>query len=258
MFPLVNGKDRDMCIRWLTFILIGFLSFSFAVGASEKMSAKDIKWLEGHSNVKAIGCDTYENSSYSVTERKDLKVKDSSFKNQRVFDKSKLICDLWSDTADISKPLLHVQEKAVIDGINVLIFQSDGSGTIGEGYNDKSAWNSSCKVDSMTDAVTCSVYQNNFYLFKTDSGYTVVIGSEHFPKTLSYLRVNKDKPLASGEDGVFSNNNSNQIIESLSEGGKVMIRFTKWPYENPIDEEVDIKYFNSAKKALDLIYSNHK
>lgn len=227
------------------------------VHASEKMKQKDIKWLQGIPEVKDIGCDEYADSSYSLTERDGLEIMNSSFKERKLSPDSKITCDLWAKTDDIKKPVLHVIEEFKIDGVNVHIYHSDASGTIGKDYNDSSAWNTACKTDAMTDDVTCYVSHKSFYIFKNKSGYNVLVGSEHFPGTVAYVRIGKGKPISSGKDGVFSSADSLKVIESIDKKSTVSTRYTKWPYETPVDENLDTKYFEQAKKILDVIFDNH-
>jgi len=221
------------------------------------MKPKDIAWLQGIPEVKAVGCDAYEDSSYSTTGREGLEIIETSFKGQRLNPDSKVTCDLWAKTGDIKIPVLQVTEAFKVDGVNVNIFHSDASGTIGKDYSDKSAWNTACKTDTMTDDVTCYVSHKSFYIIKSKTGYTLLVGSEHFPGTAAYVRIGKQKPISSGKDGIFSPADSFKIIESVGRQGIVSTRYTKWPYETPVDEKLDTKYFEQAKKVLDLIFDNH-
>ncbi|WP_338494188.1 hypothetical protein VRB23_06720 [Erwinia aphidicola] len=225
--------------------------------AGEKMKPKDIEWLQGIPEVKSIGCDAYEDSSYSTTGREGLEISETSFKEKRLNPDSKVTCDLWAKTNDLKIPVLQVKESFKVDGVNVNIFHSDASGTIGKDYSDKSAWSTACKTDTMTDDVTCYVSHKSFYIIKNKTGYNVLVGSEHFPGTVAYVRIDKQKPISSGKDGVFSSDDSLKIIESVSKQGIVSTRYTKWPYEAPVDEKLDTKYFEQAKKILDLIFDNH-
>lgn len=241
-----------------TLFVAGILLLPVAAISGDKMSAKDIKWLKGIDEVTAIGCDSYENSAYSVTQRKNLKIKPSVFKVPRVIDGGALVCDLQADTSDIEQPIMLTRESGVISGVNVAIYHSDGSGTIGKDYNDKKAWESSCNTDAMTDEVTCYVRHKQLYIVKNKDGYFAMVGHEHFPETLAYVRVGGSKPFTSGEGGVFSKEESGKVIDAMSKSDNVVTRYTKWPYESPIDENIEMKYFGVAKQVLDTIYDNHK
>ncbi|EPR7131637.1 hypothetical protein ACXIX0_004031 [Enterobacter hormaechei] len=240
---------------WLLCLCASLLP-SLAI-ASEKMKPKDIKWLQGFPETKNIGCDFYEDSSYSATGREGLEFSPSSLKEKKLRPDSQITCDLWAKSDDIKTPVLHVSEEFTIDGVKVHVYHSDASGTIGKDYNDKSAWNSACKTDAMSDEVTCYVSHKSFYVFRDKAGYNVLVGGEHFPGTLAYVRIGKDKPIASGEGGVFSSSDSVKIIESIDKQSSVFTRYTRWPYESPVDEKLDVKYFRQAKAVLDLIYDNH-
>lgn len=240
-------------------VLIPFLIiFSAAATGSDKMSEKNKKWLLSQPGVTEIGCNSYEDSTYSLAKREEFYIRDSSFNKKRLFVDSKLVCDLWSDSNNNGQPYLNVIENAKINGIPVSVFHGGGSGTVGKNYSDKSSWHTGCKTDAMTDEFHCYVYQKNLYITKDKSGYHIFVGSEHFPNTKSFIRIDNETPLQSEEAGVFSDANSNKIVSSVSSRSKVVTRFTKWPYERFIDENIDMKYFDVAKETLDILFENHK
>lgn len=239
-------------------LLAALMVLSGVASGSDKMTEKNKKWLLSQPGVSSIGCNSYEDSSYSFTGRDGFYIKESSFKKQKLFDNSNLICDLWSDLDDNKKPTLYVIEESKIDGVKVKIFQSGGSGTVGDDYSDKSSWQVGCKTDAMTDEYNCYVYQKDIYIIRDKNGYRVAIGTDHFPNTKSYIRIDGNQPIESGNDGVFSIDDSQKIISSLSSKSKVITRFTKWPYERPIDGEIGMSKFDVSKKVLDIIFEDHK
>ena len=222
------------------------------------MTEKSKKWLLSQPGVSSIGCDSYEDSSYSFTGRDGFYIKESSFKNSRIFEGSKLTCDLWSDMEDRKKPTLYVIENATIDDVKVSVFQSGGSGSVGDDYNDKSSWQVGCKTDVMTDEYNCHIRQKDFYILRDESGYHVFIGSEHFPETKSYIRIDEGKPIESGGKGTFSLEDSTIIVNALSSKSKVVTRYTRWPYERHVDGVVNMDKYNASKKVLDIIFESHK
>lgn len=237
--------------------VIYFLLMCKTATASDKMTEKNKKWLLTQPGVSEIGCNSFEDSTYSFTKRDGFYIKESSFKKPRLFEDSKLVCDLWADMDDREKPTLYVIEEAKIDDVKVKLFQSGGSGTVGREYSDKASWQLGCKTDSMTDEYNCYINQKHIYIVKDKDSYHVIIGSEHFPKTHSFIRIDNEKPIESGDGGIFSVEQSGEIIEALSSGSKVKTRYTKWPYENPVDENIDMKYFDVSKKVLDVIFESH-
>lgn len=239
-------------------LLAALMVLSGVASGSDKMTEKNKKWLLSQPGVSSIGCNSYEDSSYSFTGRDGFYIKESSFKKQKLFDNSNLICDLWSDLDDKKKPTLYVIEESKIDGVKVKIFQSGGSGTVGDDYSDKSSWQVGCKTDVMTDEYNCYVYQKDIYIIRDKNGYRIAIGTDHFPNTKSYIRIDGNQPIESGSDGVFSIDDSQKIISSLSSKSKVITRFTKWPYERPIDGEISMSKFDVSKKVLDIIFEDHK
>ncbi|MGJ0628620.1 hypothetical protein [Xenorhabdus bovienii] len=233
---------------------------AFTANAAKDLSKKNIAWLEGVPEVKKLLCTSYVDSMYGKMNKEKLEIKDSAFKEVKLFDNSVITCDLWAELYDTGKPILYVKEKAMIDGVKFGFYHADASGTIGKDYSDKDAWQSSCKADSMNDEVRCQISQDNLYIVRNSSGYVVVIGYDHYPRTLSYIRFGKEKPYESSGNGVFSHAESKEIVRQLesNNGVKVVTRFTKWPYDKPIDKDISVKNFRSAKIALDTIFEKHK
>ena len=244
-------------------VLILFSAISANVNAETSLAKKDITWLEKNQEIKDLECSAHNypydgDGKLVIPKNIGFEIKDNYFKSKHVFDNGKLICLFEVDVLKKDKTKVNVVEEALIDGVKVRFYHWGGSGTIGESYDDKSAWNLGCTTDSMTDDLTCYIYKGSFYLHKDKNGYMVAVGSEHFPNTLAYIRSGKNKPFESGNNGVFSLADSKSIIDALSSGHKVATRYTKWPYEKPINDELDISYFKSSMKILDAIYEAHK
>ncbi|KEY58512.1 hypothetical protein [Serratia sp. DD3] len=241
------------------------LVISTNVNSEIPLAKKDVIWLEKKQGIKDLECSAYrqlyaEEGKATIPQNIGFDIKEDYFKNKHVFENGKLICLFEVDVLKKDKTKVSVVEEALIDGVKVSFYHWGGSGTIGGGYNDKSSWSLGCKTDSMTDDLTCYIYKGSFYLHRDKNGYMVAVGSEHFPNTPAYIRFGKSKPLESGGHGVFSLVDSKSIIDTLSSSDKdkVVTRYTRWPYENPIDEELNISYFKSSIKILDAIYEAHK
>lgn len=241
----------------MRYVLIGLLLTSFVVVSYAKpMTKKKVAWLETQQGVKKIGCDEYEDSSYSSTGRESFSIKKSAFKHDKLFENSKLTCDLWDD---YGKPYLHVIEKTKIDGVDVRFFHSDGSGTVGDrnyGKDDKS-WGTGCKKDTMTDEVICYARQNDMNIFRDKEGYVIRVGSNHYPGSVANLRINEDSPFSSGDDGIFNRESSEQIVSKLSPENSVSTRYIEWPHKRNVDNTAIMDNYDVVKKVLDTIYENH-
>lgn len=236
-------------------VMVAALSF-VSVGYAKPMTKKKVAWLETQQGVKEIGCNEYDDSSYASTGKELFSIKKSAFKHDKLFENSKLVCDLWDDH---NKPYLHVIEKTKIDGIDIRFFHFDGSGLIGdqriEKYND--GWRTGCKKDTMTDEVICYVSQNDVSLFRDKDGYLIRVGNNHYPSSIANLRINEDSPFSSGDDGIFDRESSEQIVSKLSPDDAVSTRYIEWPHKRNIDNTVIMDNYNVAKKVLDTLYENH-
>lgn len=238
-------------------VLIGVLLTIFCISMhAEPMTKKKIAWLESQEGVKEIGCNEYEDSTYFTDKDKTFKIEKSSFNEPRIFDDSILKCDL-SDSSGVLT--LQIIEYAVVDSVKVRIFHSDGSGSVGDRTYDKNdkSWGTGCKKDTMTDDVTCYIKQSDMSLFRDKEGYLIRVGSNHYPSSIANLRINKDSPYSSGDDGIFSRESSEQIINKLTPAELVSTRYVEWPYKRNVDNTVAMDNYNVAKKILDTIYENH-
>ncbi|CAM7635191.1 hypothetical protein PHDIMM138B_20280 [Phytobacter diazotrophicus] len=222
-----------------------------------KLPAPVVRKLEAMDSVKKLNCDEFEGFVFSKIDYAKLEVKGSFFKDTPVINGSSTICFLDHDFDDTTKPVLSVVERGIVEGVNFSLSRWGGSGSVGGEYLSPASWNLGCSTDAMTDDVTCYIFQKGFYIYRSKNGYSVIIGSEHFPQTTSFLRINKDAPIESQFNGVYSNDTSKNILVKLGSATAVTIRFTKWPNINPLDEVVDMTSFNAAKFMLDRIYENH-
>lgn len=228
-------------------------------GLAEKLSTNNVKWLEGNPGVKGLNCSEYYGDSFHFGGKKGVVIKESVYKKEKIFNNSKLVCQTAINTDDIDKPLIHVKEEVVINGVNVSIYHSDGSGSIGGGYQDKKSWSSRCKKDSMTDHLFCNINDRNanIHIFKSNDGYSAFAGGEQYHGSPSYVRIDDLKPFEAKYEDAFTTDESKKIIDALMEGRQVKVRYTNMQYRANIDAVIDVEYFPIAKEVLDLIYDNH-
>ncbi|EMH0062939.1 hypothetical protein NRH57_002300 [Providencia rettgeri] len=238
-------------------VLIGFLLTIFCISAhAEPMTKKKIAWIESQEGVKDIGCSKYDDGTYSITKKEPFKINESAFKVKKLFDGSSFTCYL-NDKDRL--PVLSVVEVGKVDGVDIRIYHSDGSGLLGDQDMDKydDGWHTGCKQDAMTDDVICYVRQNDLSIFRDKDGYIVRVGSSHYPDSVANLRINKDTPFSSGEEGIFSSESSKNIVNTLTSKDSVMTRYIEWPNKRNIDKPVRMENYDTAKKVLDLIFDNH-
>ncbi|MEN7471075.1 hypothetical protein [Providencia stuartii] len=237
-------------------LLLGVLLTSFvAVSYGKPMSKKDIKWLESQEAVKDIGCNEYSDRTYSKQKKGKVEIAESVFKTDKLFDESKLTCELTEDNDIFS---VIVIEKAIIDGKKVEVYHSSSSGYVNVTNDPFDDWSFKCQKDAMTDEVACGMNQNGFTIEKDSNGYRIQIGYEHFPESLAYIRVDKGKPIESERNGMYSRETAKLIVDSLSDESDVTIRYTRWPIQKPVDKKMNMEGFNSAKKAMDILLSSYK
>ena len=225
---------------------------------STEKDKKNIDWVKSGAERLGMECDEYVDSTFSLGEKNNLVEEKSIFIKKRILPNSSRFCTAVTDIYHDDKIPLMVVEKSRINNIDVSIYHSDGSASLGSDYSDKASWSYRCEKDKMNDKVECYMRQDYFFVFKDSGGYTISVGKEHFPGRNVYVRVGKGKPFITGDSGVFGKSSSRNVISSALKNNYMVTRYTEWPYDSPIDKEVNLDYFNDAIKLLDTIYSNYK
>lgn len=229
-----------------------------SVNASDRSASQNLKWLKALPMVKELNCSAFKDDTYSGDfNRNELEIKKSVFRKTPLFEGGAQTCSLSQDSGRLKQPEVSVSEKAKLAGVAVEIYHSDGSGMVGNEYNDPKTWFSKCSSDAMTDEVRCSVYQRDFALVRTKNGYEVVVGSSNYPGSKAMLRFGKETPFIATNESTFSHKQTEKIIEKLSSDSPVTTRHTNWPNGNNQDNNLNTKYFTAAKQLLDAIFENH-
>ncbi|HEK1927991.1 hypothetical protein [Proteus mirabilis] len=231
--------------------------YSVSINPAEP-EKKNTDWIKNSHVTSDMECDGYEDDTFSFGDKSKLVAEKTIFSKKRILPNSLRICTATTDIHRDNKMSVIIVEKAKINNIDVSVYHSDGSGSIGNDYNDKASWSYACKKDKMNDKVECYMYQDGFYIFKESSGYTVLVGKDHFPGRRVQVRVGKGTPFSTGDNGNFSKSASRKIINAALKSNSMVTRYTEWPYDTPIDNNVHLEYFNEAIKLLNNIYDNYK
>jgi hypothetical protein len=101
-------------------------------------------------------------------------------------------------------------------------------------------WSVSCKIDAMDDSRACSIIRRELQLaFMGSCSPFVRVGSDHFPRTPSLIRLDGGKPIATADkDGMFSAEASRRLVSAFRKAKRAMTRFQRWPYEGYVDDEI--------------------
>ncbi len=219
------------------------------------MAKKDIAWLDGQKSIRDIGCNEYNDRSYSKPKKGEVVIAESVFKVNKLFDESTLVCELNEDNDAF---IIEVVEKSVVDGKKVYVYHNNSNGSVDVSDDYYNNWAYKCQKDTMTDEVVCGMHQRGLTIEKDANGYIIQVGYEHFPETLAYIRIDKNKPIESESNGIYSRDTTKLIIDNLSDDKEVNIRYTKWPIQKPVDRKINMEGFNSAKKVMGILQTNYK
>ncbi|MCW2258434.1 hypothetical protein M2263_004525 [Providencia alcalifaciens] len=240
------------------FLLVGVLLLPLiSMAASvDQVTKQEIKRIKESSEIKELGCESFDTSGVKLDQKKLVTVVQSVFKNNKVVDESKISCSVRGDYSTNSYKISWV-ESFLVGNVKVRIHHTDGSGTIGNSYSDSKAWHTACKTDAITDEHTCAIMKDNLVVIKSKDGYQAIIGTKHFPNTTALIRIDKDKPIESSDKGQYNHQQTAELLNEMANAKAVTTRFMQWPYERYVDKTMDMTNFNTAKKVLDLIYEKH-
>lgn len=250
--------------------LIFYVLVFFSLNSYCKLSAIQLSKLNQELSKQGIKCDTleYENEdSQLISKNFKVVLNENKFSVLPISSNSKFHC-YKSYIPNDGNLNISIYESGDYDGVKYRIHY-DGSGSIDYSIKNKkigsykyeeivSKWNSSCKVDSMTDQGYCYIYDstNTLFILKDKGGYYIQVGKEHFPGKTTSIRINKTTPLSTqNKYGIFDRLVSNKFIEEVKNGDLVVTRFVKWPYESNIDTKIDVSHIVEYMVILDKIYN---
>lgn len=132
---------------------------------------------------------------------------------------------------------------------------SDGSGSVVSvigaditGHDLNSVWPILCIRDKMTERKSCAINKGDLFItIKPGGGVLISVGSDHFPRSLTSIKVGNRRFDTAHHDGDFSN--GDQILSLMKNGAQVVTRYMKWPYRQWVDEEYNIYGLQVAVQA---------
>ncbi|WP_277850035.1 hypothetical protein [Moellerella wisconsensis] len=236
----------------LFILMVGFNAY-----AEDPLSKKEINWLKSTNEAKELGCDSFSNRVYSKITPLKIEKEKSIFDNQKVFSNSQFVCAVGMNYKN-NTYTMSIVEVVNINGVNAQIYHSNGSGGVGNGDStEKESWLFGCSKDKMNDEITCYLNNNDLYVYKDKNGYLISIGRNHFPSKDSFIRVNEEAPIKSGEKGYLNRNKSNLLMSKLSSKDAVTTRYVEWPYDRNKDSEVGMVNFDAAKQVVNKVFDNY-
>lgn len=126
----------------------------------------------------------------------------------------------------ITNPMLtSAFEHGELEGRDYYIY-SNGRAMYGQ-------WQLYCSTDNMTDARSCTVMQEDFWVSVEKGGVAaLVIGDKHHPGTPVQLRLDKAQPVTSKTFG-WSGKAAAKLVADATKAQTMFTRFTRWPEDAP-------------------------
>lgn len=129
-------------------------------------------------------------------------------------------------------------------------------------YNDGSAglinptgehWSIGCKKDAITDEKSCNLYKDKLFIFYINNNIEICILGHNFPGRRGAIRIGSNKAITTDYNGCID---GNKHITQLYSEKRMTVRYYKWPYDYPKDDNFDINGLQSAMELMKFIYKN--
>ena len=153
---------------------------------------------------------------------------------------------------------LYVIQKGTLRKVAFSIWETDSGGgsiqgEIGVDPDDPVAeaiWSLTCRMDKIDDSRSCHLRRGDLFVFRTETGHLVDVGSDNYPGSSISIRVDDHPPLTAPAKTAFQEAQAKRVLGQLRSGRNVVTRYQKWPYESYIDTEISLY---GAAEALDLL-----
>ncbi|MDP8175370.1 hypothetical protein [Phocoenobacter skyensis] len=182
----------------------------------------------------------------------------STILNRPLFKDGKIVCSIFN-TEGTNKVL--VGENGIIDGLKYHVSYIDGGAKIGddawkgirEYKNREKLKNVLCNEDKITDKKTCRIYFGEDLEFvKTKGKFYLYVGKNHFPGRKSYIRLNKNRAITTGNNG-FLSKNARKLYLSIKNDDSLVVAYTEWPYDNEKQSEIDTDRIETVRMIFEKI-----
>lgn len=102
-------------------------------------------------------------------------------------------------------------------------------------------WFVNCYKKKFDNMKVCSMSSKDLWVFLINGKYSVIVGSENYPRSRGGLRIDNG-PAIYGYEGELPKPLS--VIEKLKKGKVAYTRYQEWPNQYDTDGEVNLKDFN--------------
>lgn len=215
------------------------------------VSGKELVMIKSLNGIEKLKCEKFLDKRFSLSKNIEYKILSSYLNKSPFIEGGEITCEVSSNIWNWDETTIMAVEHGSINGVSYNLYHSDGSGSVG--YGD-ARWSLGCSVDVITGKKECTAYNSEMHIYKSNSGYSIVVGSNHFPGKSAYIRVNDGKASSTSNKGYFQN--ASKIIASINNRSKVVTRHTEWPYDYVIDKQINTDNFSQVKYLLDRVFNN--
>lgn len=113
-------------------------------------------------------------------------------------------------------------------------------------------WVVNCSKDRFDNTKRCYLERKDLAVILVNGNYYILIGTNHYPRSKSALKIDNNKTLY-GTEGIISS--SKIAIEQMKRGGVAYTRYREWPYDFNRDDDVDLSGFREGLREMQQQYS---
>lgn len=115
-------------------------------------------------------------------------------------------------------------------------------------------WRIGCSREKMTAQRTCSVSQGDVAVFFRASAVTIVVGQDHFPGSVTSLKIGTRRFDTSQQDGNFAA--SKEMVQMMADGQQLVTRYMKWPDRHWVEDEFNTSGFQASATLARWLLKN--
>lgn len=116
-------------------------------------------------------------------------------------------------------------------------------------------WKINCSKEKIYNKKRCIMFKLNKDVIVSifDGKKAVYVGSNHYPKTESIIKIDDLQPVY-GLEG--DTNTPQKVINQMLKGAKAYTRYVEWPYNYNKDSELDLSGFSDKYAEMLELYNS--
>ncbi|MGP9679592.1 hypothetical protein ACT3TC_13260 [Halomonas sp. AOP27-A1-41] len=142
------------------------------------------------------------------------------------------------------------EESGEIQGVPYSVNLTSGAGRFynepaPHGVGEDIHWVVNCSTDSITDARSCTIRRDGFFLY-WQNGYSIMTTGEAYPGSNMSFRVDDNPAFSAPENTGLTGSAANRLVQQMQVGRTLITRHLDWPYNTRVDKTIPVHGFFEA------------